>query len=302
MSDPPSRAASPRPPRPPPRNFTLDAGDSEDDFFGGPAVDEIVPAESTNVFADPLTPPSVDPYRFPISFRDSGSYVPVPQQQNSPRILRNLGPPPSSYPEARSDSPASISRNGHTEESYFARPGAPFMRSGGKLSESSRNNSANFTSPAPWNTGSGSRFSFGGSASMAGHNDSTIGTTRYRTRRKGVSMTHIRSRLGYQLILTIQSFTSNMLKYSVDKPWLSKADPWATFGQWLTRSLFLLGVCAAAALCYFGFTGIDRIGNLCLVMEDNFDTLDTDTWRREVAVGGFGNGEFQWYTNDDENL
>ncbi len=36
-------------------------------------------------------------------------------------------------------------------------------------------------------------------------------------------------------------------------------------------------------------------------MDDNFDTLDTSVWQREVQVGGFGNNEFEWTTADSEN-
>ena len=34
---------------------------------------------------------------------------------------------------------------------------------------------------------------------------------------------------------------------------------------------------------------VQKLGNLCLVMEDNFDTLDLqNTWTRDVNLGGFG--------------
>lgn len=227
----PERSTSPRPPREHPRNFYLNARDSDDDFYGAAGtsaedINEIVPADDvnaplagrdnrlsasdsthpSNVFADPTSPAShsghghspatpVDPYRFPMSFRDSYAsapgvgYAAVPQQPNSPRVLRSAGMPPSSFPDARPDSPATISRNGHTEESYFVRPEAPFMRSNGRLSESSRNSSYSFAAPPLWN-GAGnaaSRVSF--STSTPGNGESTVGTSRYRPRRKGVSAT-----------------------------------------------------------------------------------------------------------------
>ncbi|KAF8577757.1 glycoside hydrolase family 16 protein [Ramaria rubella] len=98
-----------------------------------------------------------------------------------------------------------------------------------------------------------------------------------------------------------KTFTSHLLKEPVPKPWLERRDRWATAGTWVTRALFILGVLAAAALCFFGFTGIEQLGNVCLVMEDDFNTLDTTTWQREVEIAGFGNGEFQWYTANDNN-
>jgi|TARA_R110002003_G_scaffold28_3_gene1548 hypothetical protein len=36
-------------------------------------------------------------------------------------------------------------------------------------------------------------------------------------------------------------------------------------------------------------------------MEDHFDTLNGDHWAHEVQTGGFGNGEFDWTTNDPKN-
>ncbi|KAF8525030.1 concanavalin A-like lectin/glucanase domain-containing protein [Hysterangium stoloniferum] len=103
------------------------------------------------------------------------------------------------------------------------------------------------------------------------------------------------------IILPPQSFTSTILKAPVEKPWLSTHDRWSTFGQWLTRLIFLLGVCAAGAICFFDVSSIPKLGNVCLVFDDEFNSLDTNTWQREVAVGDFGNGEFQWYTANDNN-
>jgi beta-glucanase (GH16 family) len=37
------------------------------------------------------------------------------------------------------------------------------------------------------------------------------------------------------------------------------------------------------------------------VLEDNFDTLNLDTWQREVRLDGYDNGEFQWTTDSDNN-
>ncbi|KIJ39928.1 glycoside hydrolase family 16 protein, partial [Sphaerobolus stellatus SS14] len=88
----------------------------------------------------------------------------------------------------------------------------------------------------------------------------------------------------------------------IEKPWMRTPDRWGSFGQWVTRLMFFLGIAASAALCYFGFVGINRLGNVCLEFQDDFSGgLDTDNWLREAGAGGFGNGEFQWYSNDDTN-
>lgn len=46
---------------------------------------------------------------------------------------------------------------------------------------------------------------------------------------------------------------------------------------------------ASAVRCYFGYIGVPRYKHaLCPVLEDNFDTFDTDVWSHEVQLDGFG--------------
>nr|AAP82240.1 lipopolysaccharide- and beta-1,3-glucan-binding protein [Azumapecten farreri] len=39
----------------------------------------------------------------------------------------------------------------------------------------------------------------------------------------------------------------------------------------------------------------------CLIFEDNFDTLDLDTWEHEITASGGGNWEFEYYLNNRSN-
>jgi len=41
-----------------------------------------------------------------------------------------------------------------------------------------------------------------------------------------------------------------------------------------------------------------------MVLDESFSSgaLDDATWNREVQLGGFGNGEFEMTTGEDENL
>lgn len=97
--------------------------------------------------------------------------------------------------------------------------------------------------------------------------------------------------------------TSTLLKEPVPKPWLTEP---ARF-SWLPRYLFLfvssLGIVAAAAQIYLGLKSVPKLGNICLVLDEQFDGpgLDTSIWTREVGVDGFGNGEFEWATSSDNN-
>lgn len=76
-------------------------------------------------------------------------------------------------------------------------------------------------------------------------------------------------------------------KGDVEKPWLSKVDPKE---KWVTI-LPILGIVLGLGLS--GFLIWDGIRSVvqhkyCLVLEDNFDTFNTDVWTKEVQVGGFG--------------
>ncbi|KAJ7103738.1 glycoside hydrolase family 16 protein [Mycena epipterygia] len=58
----------------------------------------------------------------------------------------------------------------------------------------------------------------------------------------------------------------------------------------------IIGVGGAALLCFFGVTSVNvfKDSELCPVLSDDFNSFDlTNTWTREVQLGGFGNAEFQ---------
>ncbi|KAI0337746.1 concanavalin A-like lectin/glucanase [Trametopsis cervina] len=61
----------------------------------------------------------------------------------------------------------------------------------------------------------------------------------------------------------------------------------------------------STAQCYTAWNDVSLVGNLCLVMEDNFDKFDkfdTDSmWTCEVHMGGFRNGEFEKTTASSNN-
>lgn len=49
-----------------------------------------------------------------------------------------------------------------------------------------------------------------------------------------------------------------------------------------------LGVIASGVLIYLSYQSTPKLPPLCLVLEDRFDTLDPQTWNREIDLGGFG--------------
>ncbi|KAH9946764.1 concanavalin A-like lectin/glucanase domain-containing protein [Amylocystis lapponica] len=95
---------------------------------------------------------------------------------------------------------------------------------------------------------------------------------------------------------------STMLMGPIEKPWTQEKDIYVRISYWLTYAVAMIGVVGGALRCYFEWRNVPRIGNLCLVMQDDFDTFDTqNTWTQEVDMGGFGNGEFEMTTNSANN-
>lgn len=82
---------------------------------------------------------------------------------------------------------------------------------------------------------------------------------------------------------------SSMLTSSPLKPWIGDKDTYMRVAYWLTYAVALVGVGVSIAQCFISWRNVKRVGNLCLIMEDNFDTFDTDyTWTHDVDMGGFG--------------
>ena len=62
-----------------------------------------------------------------------------------------------------------------------------------------------------------------------------------------------------------------------------------TLAYWIVYFVAFIGIAMGALRCYFAWKDVPRVGNLCLIMEDNFDAFDTDyTWSREIDMSGFG--------------
>ena len=82
---------------------------------------------------------------------------------------------------------------------------------------------------------------------------------------------------------------STMLTGEVVKPWVTDKDFYERLSYWVTYMVAMLGIVGAVLRVYFAYVQTPDVGNLCLIMEDNFDTFDTQyTWYHEVDMSGFG--------------
>ncbi|KAF2636440.1 concanavalin A-like lectin/glucanase [Massarina eburnea CBS 473.64] len=86
------------------------------------------------------------------------------------------------------------------------------------------------------------------------------------------------------------------------KPWLQNRDPRE---KWVTI-IPIMGVVAGLILGGFlVWDGLRSVTNYryCTVLDENFSNgLDGTIWQKEVEVGGYGNGQFEMTTADDENV
>ncbi|KAK9324901.1 concanavalin A-like lectin/glucanase domain-containing protein [Lipomyces orientalis] len=90
--------------------------------------------------------------------------------------------------------------------------------------------------------------------------------------------------------------------YSAEKPWLTGQARAEKLLSWIVIVAFVLGLALVGILTWVGTTEIQNY-TYCPVVEDYFDgpDLNTSVWSRDVQVGGFGNGEFEWATDSANN-
>ncbi|CED82980.1 Glycoside hydrolase, family 16 [Phaffia rhodozyma] len=96
-------------------------------------------------------------------------------------------------------------------------------------------------------------------------------------------------------------FKSTRLKGDVYKPWVENPDRAQFWARFIIFGCIALGLGLGGILCWDGYRVVPQMGKICLVLEDQFDTLDTSIWHHDLRVGGFRNGEFEWDTNATEN-
>ncbi|KAB5525521.1 concanavalin A-like lectin/glucanase domain-containing protein [Coniochaeta sp. 2T2.1] len=96
-------------------------------------------------------------------------------------------------------------------------------------------------------------------------------------------------------------FVSYRLNGAYEKPWVS--DPKIKSvrrGNYIVYGFLAIGFACAAAIAFL-ITKPAVSGPLCLVLDEDFKTLNKDIWSHEVTLDGFGTGSFDWTTTDPKN-
>jgi len=91
-------------------------------------------------------------------------------------------------------------------------------------------------------------------------------------------------------------------KEDIQQPWLVNKDKKAHFA-WIFPWLgIFIGLALTVVQCYLGWVSVPQHEYCPVLMEDfSSGVLDPNVWQHEVALGGFGNGEFSMTTSDSEN-
>lgn len=97
-------------------------------------------------------------------------------------------------------------------------------------------------------------------------------------------------------------FVSYRLREVYEQPWLGdkRLKAWKRNNYVVYGAMFI----AMGVIGFFGYYGTIRgvpKHDYCLVLDENFKSLDSATWNHEVQIDGFGTGTFDWTTDDTKN-
>ncbi|KAH8697859.1 putative gram-negative bacteria binding protein [Talaromyces proteolyticus] len=96
-------------------------------------------------------------------------------------------------------------------------------------------------------------------------------------------------------------FKSYLLTGEYERPWLDdKRLKRTRMNNYIIYGFLVAGLAVSGYINYHATAEVPK-HSYCLILDDTFSTLDTSVWTREVQVGGFGTGEFDWTTTDDHN-
>ncbi|KAK2740536.1 hypothetical protein FQN57_006039 [Myotisia sp. PD_48] len=98
-----------------------------------------------------------------------------------------------------------------------------------------------------------------------------------------------------------RQFKSYRLNGEYERTWLDdKRLKKTRVGKYIIWGFVVAGL-ALSAYINFNVTQKVKRHEYCLILDDQFSTLDTKIWNHEVQINGFGTGSFDWTTSDEKN-
>ena len=96
-------------------------------------------------------------------------------------------------------------------------------------------------------------------------------------------------------------FRSYRLVGKYEQPWLEDPRMRKTrHNSWIVYGGIALGLAISAYICVSRIMTVTN-NEYCLILDDNFETLDKSVWTHEVQIDGYGTGSFDWTTTDPKN-
>ncbi|KAL1599975.1 hypothetical protein SLS59_006048 [Nothophoma quercina] len=90
-------------------------------------------------------------------------------------------------------------------------------------------------------------------------------------------------------------------KGEVEKPWLERKDPREKWVTIIPIAGLVLGLIVTGILIWDGIRSV-AVNKYCPVYTDDFSSWNDKVWTKEVEIGGYGNGQFEQTTDNDENV
>ncbi|KAF1811333.1 concanavalin A-like lectin/glucanase [Eremomyces bilateralis CBS 781.70] len=97
-----------------------------------------------------------------------------------------------------------------------------------------------------------------------------------------------------------RKFKSARFTGEYEKPWLDEPNPRRKWERLILWGSVVIGFAIGGFICYMAYASVSNF-EYCLVMDDNFESINSDHWGYEIQRGGFGTGGFDWTTDDPKN-
>ncbi|CAI7618790.1 unnamed protein product [Penicillium pancosmium] len=95
-------------------------------------------------------------------------------------------------------------------------------------------------------------------------------------------------------------FRSSRLTGEFEKPWLEDGKRKPNWDSIIFYTCCAIALCVSGYICWSEYEKVPR-HDWCMILDEDFKTLDTAVWNHEVQLNGFGTGSFDWTTTDSEN-